>query len=137
MAKVENGTLYVDTGFQIKRTSTKRGPHYKSSAITTSYQSFIPGEIFLNDSDYLKGETEPTLYICFGTYEGYPVRWDYLFEDGAKDGIYVSPLVSAGAEFIDNYDSTSTTAGLSAAKGKDLNERLSELEEVINSISIG
>ncbi len=48
------------------------------------------------------------------------------------DGIHTwSELPSSDAtEIIDNYNSTSATAGLSAAKGKDLNERLSEFEEI-------
>ena len=41
-----------------------------------------------------------------------------------------------GTQIVDGYDSTSVTAGLSAAKGKDLNTRLSNLEE-ITSIDCG
>ena len=48
------------------------------------------------------------------------------------DGVHTwSELpTSDETEIIDNYNSTSATVGLSAAKGKDLNDRLSEFEEI-------
>ena len=36
-----------------------------------------------------------------------------------------------GTQIVDGYSSTSATAGLSAAKGKDLNERLGAFEDIV------
>lgn len=53
--------------------------------------------------------------------------------NGTKTLAELSPI--GGAVFIeDSYDSTSTNTGLSAAKGKDLNERIEALRNVFNTI---
>ena len=50
------------------------------------------------------------------------------FGDGVKTWAQLPAF--DGTEIVDSYASTSATAGLSAAKGKDLNERLTDFEDI-------
>ena len=54
------------------------------------------------------------------------------------DGVHTWAELPAfdGTQIVDDYTSTSATAGLSAAKGKDLNDRLADFEG-ITSIDCG